>query len=262
MPEPLIGGIIGPIAGAIIGGNAAEDAADAQVQAAQAANATQLQIFERQREDLKPYREAGYEGVAELRAGLRPRVIDPRGPLGRFTTGPGAVRLADPSSINDGPNAGYFLRTFDEPAPTPQDITSDPGYQFRMAEGAKALERSAAARGGLLSGGTGKALTRYGQGVASDEFDRAYGRYNDRFNRFQTETTTRFNRLASLAGLGQTANSQTQRAGEVYGSQVGTNQENIGNALSAGSIAQGNAWTSALGSIGNVFSQRNMFSGS
>ena len=40
---------------------------------------------------------------------------------------------------------------------------ADPGYGFRLAEGQKALERSAAARGGLLSGATGKNLLRYGQ---------------------------------------------------------------------------------------------------
>jgi len=42
-------------------------------------------------------------------------------------------------------------------------FTADPGYAFRLSEGQKALERSAAARGGLLSGGTGKALQRFGQ---------------------------------------------------------------------------------------------------
>src|SRR5512137_1325257 len=43
----------------------------------------------------------------------------------------------------------------------------DPGYAFRLSEGQKALDRSAAARGGLISGATGKALTRYGQDMGS-----------------------------------------------------------------------------------------------
>jgi len=46
---------------------------------------------------------------------------------------------------------------------TMDKFQADPGYAFRLSEGQKALERSAAARGGLLSGGTGKALQRFGQ---------------------------------------------------------------------------------------------------
>ncbi|MFK5283483.1 hypothetical protein ACI3PL_28310, partial [Lacticaseibacillus paracasei] len=53
---------------------------------------------------------------------------------------------------------GDFNRDF-----TMADFTADPGYAFRMREGQRAIESSAAARGGLLSGGTGKALVNYGQ---------------------------------------------------------------------------------------------------
>lgn len=114
------------------------------------------------------------------------------------------------------------------------DFTADPGYAFRMAEGAKALERSAAARGGLNSGGTLKALTRYSQGVASDEFTNAY-------NRFNSDRDRRFNRLSSLAGVGQTANSTIANAGQNYANQVSANQIGVGNARGANYIAQGNA---------------------
>jgi hypothetical protein len=57
-----------------------------------------------------------------------------------------------------------------------QALANDPGYQWRMDQGRKALEASAAARGGLFSGATGKALVDYGQGLASQEYDKAYGR--------------------------------------------------------------------------------------
>jgi len=64
---------------------------------------------------------------------------------------------------------------------------TDPGYLFRLSEGQKVLENSAAARGGLLSGQTGKALQQYGQNFASNEFGNIYDRYNrayaDAFNR-------------------------------------------------------------------------------
>lgn len=66
-------------------------------------------------------------------------------------------------------------------APDPSKVADDPYYQFRAKEGQKALERSAAARGTLLSGGTLKALEGYSQGLASEEagksFDRALAGY-------------------------------------------------------------------------------------
>jgi hypothetical protein len=53
-----------------------------------------------------------------------------------------------------------------------REFEADPGYQFRLSEGQKALERSAAARGNVLGAATQKNLTRFGQNLASDEFER------------------------------------------------------------------------------------------
>jgi len=103
---------------------------------------------------------------------------------------------------------------------------TDPGYQFAFDEGTKALQNSAAARGILNSGATAKALTRYGQGVA----DQQYGNY--------------FARLQSLAGLGQTATTSTGQ----FGAQAAANQ---GNAL----MAAGNARASAYGGIATSANQ-------
>ena len=77
-------------------------------------------------------------------------------------------------------------------------VQQDPGYAFRLSEGQKALDRSAAARGGLISGGALKAAQRYGQEMGSQEYQNA-------FNRYQTERAAQLNPLQSLAGLGQTA---------------------------------------------------------
>jgi hypothetical protein len=100
-----------------------------------------------------------------------------------------------------------------------EDFETEPGYEFRLAEGAKALERSAAARGQSFSGGTLKALTRYSQGVASDEFGRAYGR-------FQENRMTRYNFLAGLSGTGQATGVQlgdigARTASDIAGIQIG-----------------------------------------
>lgn len=114
------------------------------------------------------------------------------------------------------------------------DLTQDPGYAFRLAEGQKALERTAAARGGLLSGGAVREAMRYGQGMASQEYQNAYNR-----------ALTQYNTLASLAGVGQTsAGNMAAQAG-----QYGTN---VGNTLAAGISGEGQARASGYLGVGNA----------
>ena len=61
-------------------------------------------------------------------------------------------------------------------APTAQEAQVDPGYQFRVAEGERALQNAAAAKGMLRTGNTWKDLMQYGQNMASSEYDKVYGR--------------------------------------------------------------------------------------
>lgn len=131
------------------------------------------------------------------------------------------------------------------------DFQADPGYAFRMQEGQKAIERSAAARGGLMSGGTMKALTQYGQNVASDEYQKAYDRFN-------SDRDRRFNRLASIAGIGQTANSTVAAAGQNLGNQLGQNITGAANAQAAGQVGQANAWSGALTNGANTWMNYSM----
>lgn len=54
----------------------------------------------------------------------------------------------------------------------------DPGYQFRLNEGNKAINAAMSARGGANSGAALKELTRYGQDFASNEYQNAWNRQN------------------------------------------------------------------------------------
>lgn len=114
------------------------------------------------------------------------------------------------------------------------DFQEDPGYAFRMAEGQKALERSAAARGGLNSGATMKALSRYGQDFASNEYGNAY-------NRFNSDRDRRFGRLSSIANLGYNATAARANASMNYGNQYSNNVTGLGNAYAAGHLAKANS---------------------
>jgi len=127
---------------------------------------------------------------------------------------------------------------------------ADPGYAFRLSEGTKALERSAAARGGLLSGGTGKALTRFGQEMGSQE-------YTNAFNRYQAERTARLQPLQSLAGMGQSTGQQVSQAGQQMASNVG---EAIGSGAAArasGYVGSANALTGGLNTYLNYSQGQN-----
>jgi hypothetical protein len=141
---------------------------------------------------------------------------------------------------------GSLMRDF-----SMDDFQADPGYQFRMDQGTRALDSSASARGGLYSGRAAKDLQRFGQGLGAQEYQSA-------FNRFQTNRSNKLNPLQSLMGAGQTATNLVGVAGQNYatgagnamgnyGSQAGENIMGAGNARASGYIGSGNAITGAVG---------------
>ncbi len=117
----------------------------------------------------------------------------------------------------------------------------DPGYGFRFNQGQKALERSAAARGGLISGNTGGALQQFGQGMASQEYQNA-------FNRYQAERQARLGPLQSLAGVGQTSVNALGQAGQNYAS-------GMGEALGASAQARASGYMGGANAIGGGIGQ-------
>lgn len=125
-----------------------------------------------------------------------------------------------------------------------QQFQQDPGYAFRMQEGMKALERSAAARSKLLSGGMLKDAQRYGQDLASQE-------YMNAFNRYQAERNARLNPLQSLAGIGQTATNQLGQAGQTMAGNVGQAMGAAAQARASGYVGGANALSQGLGTYLN-----------
>lgn len=184
----------------------AEKAAEAQTQAADKAADVQWRMYDTTREDMAPWRETGEKALYSL------------ADLMGLDTG-------RPAGENTGTLAGrYSLKDFYE----------DPGYAFRLKEGEKAINRNAAARGDFFSGRTGKALTRYGQDYASNEFGNL------------------FNRYANIAGIGQTTAAQTGQFGQNTAANLGnvwtTTAANVGNAYQNAA----NARASGYGGIANA----------
>jgi len=107
-------------------------------------------------------------------------------------------------------------------------LTDNPAYKFRLAEGFKALENSAAARGRLLSGAQAKASQRYGQDLASTEYDRLA------------------TRLTNLAGFGQDAASDTARLSAGLAGQAGATIGGVGDARASSYLGTADALRQAI----------------
>jgi hypothetical protein len=128
---------------------------------------------------------------------------------------------------------------------------ADPGYAFRLSEGQKALDRSAAARGGLISGGALKAATRYGQDMGSQE-------YTNAFNRYQAERQARLGPLQSLAGVGQTTANQLGSFGAANANTMGNYMTGGAAAQAAGQVGQANAVNQGLSTYLNYNQGNNL----
>lgn len=215
----VVGAVAGPLIGGLFGSDSASNAANTQAAASDRAAALQKQMFDKQVELQEPFRQAGLTSQNRL------------------------MDLLGLSGNTGAAGYGSMMRDFGM-----SDFQADPGYQWRMDQGQKALERSAAARGGLLSGAATKAAMDYGQNQASAE-------YTNAFNRFQTNRANKLNPLQSLMGASQTAAGQQAQAASNYGNSVGNIMTNMGNAQAASRIAQGNAWTSAVNNGWNAYQQ-------
>ena len=211
----LIGGAAA-LGGGLIASRGAKRAARAQERAAQSAEQTQREMFERQLELQEPFRQAGMTAQQQI------------------------MQLLGIGGDASMPGFGSMARPFGQ-----QDFEQDPGYAFRQAEGMKALERSAAARGGLMSGAQMKGIQRFGQDLASQE-------YGNAFNRFQIERAARLNPLQSLMGAGQSAtNVMTGAAGQA-GQGIGQMQLGAGQARASGYVGGANALAGALQGVGQA----------
>ncbi len=225
---PFAPAIIGG-ATSIFGGLMGNRAADAQVQAQQQALALQSQIYNQTREDASPFVQNG-QGASNNLAYL--------------------LGIGDPNRSNSGQGQfGSLMQDFGL-----DQFQADPGYQFRLGEGQKTLERSAAARGTQFSGGTLKALDRYNQDFASNEFGRASDRYNQ--NRM-----TKYGFLNGVAGQGLQGLGITSQAGQNYANQGSQLYGNMGDARAQGAAG----WANAIGGAGTNLSQllmlRNLMGG-
>ena len=204
----------------LLGANTAQQGANTQANAQAQANQLLYQQYLQQRADLAPFTGAGLGAQNKLLT---------------YLGLPGGTQGAD---------YGKYAKDFGM-----TDFTTDPGYAFRLSEGEKTLGRTAAARGGLISGGALKAAQRFGQDYGSQEYQSAFNRYN----------TNRANQLAplsSLIGSGQASAAGQAAAAGNYGAAAGAGLTNIGAAQAAGGTGMANALAGGVGQYLNYAGQQ------
>ena len=266
------------LVGAAVSADAAGDAADAQSESNAASRDESQRQFDLQRADNERffYEQMDYEAqiAAENRAAME--AMDARnradkeqsyqrvrgdnlGAINRGETAGNQLQYLMGLGDNGTGEKGYLTRQFTE-----ADMTKDGGYDFRMGEGQKSVGNQFAASGNLLSGAAMKALTRFNQDFASNEYNNAYGRFNN-------DQTNQYNRLAGIQGAGQNAvNSVAGNSGVVQGTAYqqpasntasqfaglnASNNASYGNALSQYQQNQGNINANLSMARGNAFNQ-------
>jgi hypothetical protein len=193
------------VGSAVVGGVASSKSSKAQSKSAQqgmeaeeriAAENRELQreLAGQQREDFAPWRDIGEKALNQMWSGIKS----------------GAFEVGD------------------------IDVTKDPGYQFRMDQGIDALDKSAAARGRLLSGAQQKGVTDYSQNVASQEYANAYAREAN-------EKARKFNMLSGLSSGGQASAAGQAQATSNLAQTEGNILSNLGQSQAYGYKQQGQA---------------------
>ncbi len=204
---------VGVIGGtALLGAGTSLFAGNQQANAANQANQNQMQMYNNNVNLEAPYRQAGQTALNTIG--------------------------------QDQANGTGFAAPF-----TQSNFQSDPGYQFQLNQGNQAIQRSAAAQGGLLSGAAAKAIAGYTTNLANTT-------YGDAYNRYLQTSNQQFGQLASVANMGQNATNATVGVGQNTANQVSQGITGAANATAAGEVGASNA----LSGAGNNLLQYNLLS--
>jgi hypothetical protein len=210
--------------------SAAENAQQLQAQEAQNALNFQEQQYNTEQSQLAPYYQAGTAALSQLANGQLPAFQ----------------------------------------APTAAQAAATPGEQFELQQGSQAVQNSAAARGGLLSGNTLAAEQQYGQGLAATNYQQAY---NNAMQTYNTNVIGPYQRLAQIAGIGQQAQATGAQQGQAAsnnisnisltsGAQQGQQLNNAGAATASGYVGLGNALGGGLNNISQYLLLSQLMNGS
>jgi hypothetical protein len=305
---------LGSIGAGIYGANQSKKGVDAQIAAGDRAALLekesadkqlelQRQIWEKQQADYKPYLEQGTWGINRLGDLMKQGSGQLNNPFDSYLKSKGVTDNFDSYLKSKGVSDNFdsYLKSkgitdnFDSYLKSKglaggQFDTNNPAYQFQLKQGQQALDRQNAARGAGFSGSQMKAAQQFGQGLASQEYDKQYTRANEAFtndynrasgqftnnynrandaftndyNRANGQFTDYYNRLAGVATGGQQAAGSMAQAGSQYANNASNTFGNLSNAQTgilgqqanaraSGYTANANALNGTLNSLTNLY---------
>jgi len=182
-----------------------------------------MALAAQQREDQRPYREAGYAALSNIQAGFKP--------------------------------GGDFNRDF-----TMADYEADPGYRFRVSEGENAINRAATAAGSRYSGATLKALSRFNSDQASQEYGNAYNRFQNnvagRYNRLASLAGIGQTATNQTQQAGTNAYSNIMNSGINATNAINNSAQNAAAARASGYVGTANMIGGGLQQLANNYQQQ------
>lgn len=223
MPWGIAAAAVGTIASSALSSSASSSAAQTQANAANQATQAELQMFNTTQKNLQPFMQGGTNSLQALMQYL----------------GIGAGGSFNPSA----PGVAPF---------TAAQFQSSPGYQWQLNQGIDAIQNSAAARGGVGSGNTMKALQTYGTGLANQDW------YNA-MNAYTAQQQDTYNKLYGIVGTGANAAANLGGFSVDTSKQVGANIIGAGNAQATGQVGSANALTGGVNSLAGLAYQLNNY---
>lgn len=198
------------IGSTVLGAGAAAYGANQQANAANTASSIQQQEFQQIQSQLNPFMQSGQATLGQINSGLAP--------------------------------GGQFNHMFGL-----QDFQQSPAYQFNLQQGQMAVDKAANARGGgnLYAPQTLQDISRFSQGLASNEFQNA-------FQNYQTGTNNIWNRLYNTAAGGQNAAANLGGFGTTTAGNIGNAVMAGGDARAAGAMGVANAVSGGVNSYANM----------
>jgi hypothetical protein len=219
------GAAVASLIGSSMQANAAQSAAQQQYNAATNAQNLQQQMFNTQNAQQAPYRQTGYTALNQLLAGTQGSVptFDQNGNITGYTIG------------NE-----QFTHQFNA-----ADLASNlaPNYQFMLNQGLGATGENANVGGG--GSNVDLARTKFAEDYAQNAYQQAFSNY-------QTQQGNIFNRLASLAGIGQSAQNTVSGLASTTAGNIGQAGIGAATALGSGQVGAANAYSSGLSGLGNA----------
>ena len=223
----------GMLAGNLISGFGAQNAANTQAAGAQ--NAALLsglfqqqgiqaaqQMFGQAKETLAPYTGAGSDTLKMLMS---------------YVQGTGA------QDAKVGGGGANLLSTF---APTMAQLEQTPGYQWAREQTLGAMTNSAAAKGLGTSGNLVQGLGTAATGLASQTF-------NDQLKNYMAQNLQAYNMLMGPSQMGATAAGQVAQSATGLGGQMIGAYTNLGNTYGAGTMGSANALAGGQQALSSAF---------